>query len=403
MKETTTKEPMSIVKKITLIAISVLLGIYILFNAGKLAEDVEAGEIVVIQDPYDGELHVITTPGFAAQNFGRATHYKKSFQYWFDGKEGHFAPISTKFYDGGHAAIPGSIRVDMPLDIESILKIHTKFGSQEAIENSLIGPTLTKAISMCGPLMTSKESYAEKKNDLLYYIEDQASFGVYKTTQKDVKVKDELTGQEKTVTAVKIITDTTKNLPIRQERSLITENNIRLNNLSLGDFIYDDVVKNQIAMQQDQIMKVQTGIANAKRAEQDAITTEQQGRADAAKAKWTQEVIKAKFVTEAQQDSAVQALKAHTAKLYKSEQILIGEGNAERKKLEFQANGALEQKLAAYQNVQKYWADAFSKYTGAIVPQIQSGSNGSYNGATNFMELMGAKAAKDLALDLKSK
>lgn len=57
--------------------------------------------------------------------------------------------------------------------------------------------------------------------------------------------------------------------------------------------------------------------------------------------------------------------------------------------------------LTAYVETQKLWADAFSKYTGNIVPQIQSssGSNGS-NGATQFMEMMGAKAAKDLSLDL---
>ena len=68
-----------------------------------------------------------------------------------------------------------------------------------------------------------------------------------------------------------------------------------------------------------------------------------------------------------------------------------------------QANGALDQKLEAYKTVQKYWADAFSKYPGAIVPMIQTGGNSSGNGALNFAELMSMKAAKDLALDLKNK
>jgi hypothetical protein len=66
------------------------------------------------------------------------------------------------------------------------------------------------------------------------------------------------------------------------------------------------------------------------------------------------------------------------------------------------ADGALAQKLKAWLEAQQYWADAFSKYQGSIVPQIQSGgaTSGSGNGATNFMEIMGMKAARDLGLDM---
>ena len=53
--------------------------------------------------------------------------------------------------------------------------------------------------------------------------------------------------------------------------------------------------------------------------------------------------------------------------------------------------------------VQKAWADGFSKYQGNIVPTIQSGTTSGANGATSFMEIMGAKAARDLALDLNTK
>lgn len=390
------------IKKYAGIGVVLVIGIWLLTSIGKLGEDVKATEICVIQDWWDGELHVYTTPGMKNQMFGTVTKYKKSFSYWFDGKEGNSPMIPVKFYDGGHASIPGSIRVDMPLDEASIIKNHIKFGSQEAIEVQLIGQVLNKSVSMSGPLMSSKESYAEKKNNLVYYIEDQASQGIYKTTQKEVKIVDPLTGQEKIVTAVEIILGP-KGLPLRQEESLIQESNIRLNNLSLGDFIYDDVVKKQIATQQDAIMQVQTGMANAKRAEQDAITAEQQGKAKAAKAKWDQEVIKAQVVTEAQQKLEVQTLDAKTAAQFKLEQTLLGEGEGARKRASMVANGALEEKLAVYERVQAKWADAFSKYGGSIVPQIQSGGSGSNNGATSFMELMGMKAAKDLALDMKIK
>jgi hypothetical protein len=65
------------------------------------------------------------------------------------------------------------------------------------------------------------------------------------------------------------------------------------------------------------------------------------------------------------------------------------------------ADGALEKKLNAQIEIQKVWADAFSKYQGAIVPQFQTGGSSGGNAALNFMDIMTAKTAKDFALDLK--
>jgi hypothetical protein len=68
-----------------------------------------------------------------------------------------------------------------------------------------------------------------------------------------------------------------------------------------------------------------------------------------------------------------------------------------------EADGALEMKLNAQIEVQKAWADAFSKYGGAIVPQFQTGGGANGNGALNFMEIITAKTARDFALELKNK
>lgn len=144
---------------------------------------------------------------------------------------------------------------------------------------------------------------------------------------------------------------------------------------------------------------VQTAIANAKRAEQDAITTEKQGQADAAQAKWKQEVIKSKLVTQAEAERAVAELAVQTASLNKQKDILEGEGIAAKKRLVMQADGALTQKLATYEKVQKFWADAFSNYQGSLVPTYVSGGSGAGNAGFNFMELIGVKAARDLALE----
>lgn len=390
-------------KKLMLLGIGVLVLIFA-FTAGKIVENVDNGEIVVIQS-VGGTVNIYDTPGPVGQWFGNATHYKKSNQFWFskDNTEGNDVDqsIKVRFNDGGHANISGSVRWNMPVDHTAILKLHTDFASQQAIEQQLIKQTLTKAVYMTGPVMSSQESYAAKRNDLISYIEDQAAEGVYKTWSHEVKTKDDLSGVEKTVTVVTVVEKDGK--VVRQEVSPLKKYAVAINGLAINSIDYDKTVEAQIAAQQQATMQVQTAMANSKKAEQDAITTELQGKAAAAKAKWEQEVIKAKNVTLAESNLAVQDLATKQAVLYKQQQILEGEGDAAKQRLIMQANGALDQKLEAYKYSQKVWADAFGKYQGSIVPQISTGGSNSGNGALNFAELMSMKAAKDLSLDLKNK
>ena len=305
-------------KKITILSLSVIALIVLIGYSGQMAEEVNAGEICVIQHPISGQLDVYTSPGTYAQYLGKATHYKRRTQIWFSKMKNQGdtadASIKIRFNDGGHAQLSGSVSMELPLDIKSIIELHKSFGSQEAIEHDLVTTVIQKAVYMSGPLMSSKESYAEKRNDLIGYIEDQASHGVYKTNQKEKEAVDVMTSDKKIITVVDIVKDTKGDFT-RVEKSPIQRYGILLSNLSINSVDYDKSVEAQIKSQQALTMQVQTSIANAKKAEQDAITTEQQGKADAAKAKWAQEVLKAKAVTEAQQMKEVSALNAQTALL----------------------------------------------------------------------------------------
>lgn len=303
-------------KKVLLIGVGVLVVIFFIFS-GKMVENVDNSEIVIIQSAFTGKISVYTNPGPVTQGFGIATHYKKSNQFSFSKKneegKSEDQSIKIRFNDGGHGQISGSVRWYMPADEKAILKLHTDFGSQLAIEQQLIRQVVTKAVYMTGPLMSSKESSAEKRNDLLSYIEDQSINGVYRTKQEDIKVHDDLMNTDKTITVVRIVEK--NNLPMRQEISAVKTYNVSLQGLALNAIDYDEEVEKQIKVQQQAYMQVQTAIANSKKAEQDAITTELQGKAAAAKAKWEQEVIKAQAITQAEQEKEVAALAAQTALL----------------------------------------------------------------------------------------
>jgi hypothetical protein len=69
-----------------------------------------------------------------------------------------------------------------------------------------------------------------------------------------------------------------------------------------------------------------------------------------------------------------------------------------------QADGALQQKLDAYVDVNRYYADAIKGYQGNWVSTVNMGGSkdgGSMNGAQALIEMFAAKTAKELALDME--
>lgn len=386
------------------------IGLFAAILAPKLVEEVDAGEIVVIQHPVSGDISVYKEAGWVPQWFGKATHYRKENQFWFlsatDKKRANIDSevdnsVPAIWNDGGKSNVSGSVRWAMPLDDKSIIDLHANFGSEQNIESQLVKTNVEKSVFLSGPMMSSKESYAEKRSDLIYLIEDQANKGVYRTRTVEREIKDELTGEVKKERGVEIVQ--TNGVSQRQEQSTISKYNLKLYNVAINSIEYDKTVEAQIKTQQEAIMAVQTAISNSRKAEQDAITAAKQGEAEATKAKWEIEVTKARQVTEAEARTAVAHEAVKAAELNKQAMILEGQGEAEKKRLIMTADGALDKKLEAYIRTQNRWAEAFENYGGALVPTTVMGSGYSGNAATTFMDILGAKAAKDLSLDLKTK
>lgn len=398
--------PPQIKKYVKIGAIAIVSLILLVTFTSNTFMTVHADEIVVKQNAIDGNLQVWTQSGLQNKMFGKVTHYKKSEQYSFSSHpeqgKNKDESIKARFNDGGHGNISGTLRWEMPLDPEKLRSLHTKFGSQEAVEQGLIRPVVERAVYMTGPLMSSKESAAERRSDLIQAIEDQVVNGVYKTETEDIKIKDPLSGAERTVTRVKLIKDPKQPGGFaRQEGSPLADFGIKTYSFNINSIRYDDQVEKQIQQQQDLVMQVQTAIASAKKAEQDAITAQKQGEAAAAKAKWEQEVKKAQQVTEAQQKVEVAQLAVREAELYKRQQILVGEGEAGRRAAALQADGALETKLAVYKEIMIAYANAVGhqKWVPDVVFGGSSGNGGQQ--AVQLLEVLGAKAAKDLAVDLR--
>lgn len=435
---------------------------------------VSADEIVVHQD-IDGDLTVWTEPGWKYKGLGKTTTYKRSAQLDFslavDEKKAkskdakahaaHDNSIDVRFNDNGEAKISGSLSYDLPLDHPTMLKLHKFAGSMDALEDRLVKQTVTRAVYFSGPLMSSRESAGLRRGELIHFIIDQATRGVYKTEQELIEVDDLLAPPIETVEMVSVpdtdeagkpkldendkplmkkearkVTKPAKKKvsvvsPIRgkdgkievQEQSALAQFGVKMYNLTVNLIVYSPEVKKQIDMQRNAQMDIQTKIAEGKAAEQRRVTVEKEGQANASAAKWKQEVVKAKAITLAQQAKEVAMTKAsmrkgvaledaernrlvavkdlEAAKLQKQAKVERAKGDARAKKLILEADGALKQKLEAWTEVQKAWAAALSKQR--LVPEIQMGGSAGEPGSAqmSMMQILGLKAARDLQLDMK--
>lgn len=382
-------------------AVKVIAGVILLFvvlwMGGNVFENLDAHDLMVVQAPTSGELTWHTEPGIKWQGFGRVTLYPRRTS--LDFKQ----PI--RFSDSGHATVVGSIQMEMPTDNTHLTMIHKAYGNPEALKTQLVQTVVAKCIYLTGPLMSSKESAAEKRNDLIRYIEDQIEKGVYRMLQKDVQVPDPLNDKQmKTVTVVEILKDG-KGLELRQEKSALTEFGVRTFNFAIKDLPYDEAVERQIKDQQALTMQVQTSIAQAKQAEQRVITVAKEGEAEAAKAKWEQEVLKARAVTEAEQKREVAKLDRDAAEFTKQKLILEGQGEAEKRRAIMSADGALDKKLDAWVKSNANYAAAIMQSKHPLTPSVVMGGTGANGGnvGLSLADMLMVKTAKELGLDYQAR
>lgn len=405
-------------RKILVVGVMILLLVIVGSMSFQMFEHLDAEDLMVIQSPFSGTLTWYISPGVKGQWFGKVTKYRKRDQFWFSAKadQGKRADesLQVRFNDGAHATISGSIAWEMPRDDKTLTDLHMRYGSHDAIQQQLVRTVIEKAVYMTGPLMSSKESYAEKRNELLRLMEDQIQHGVYRTETVQERQPDPMTGQSRVVNVVKLVMDKEGNV-LRQETSPLQDFSLKTYNLSINEIKYDPEIEKQIQLQQQAVMQVQLAVAKAKEAEQETITVAKKGEADAARAKWEQEVVKAKQVTEAQQklevarlgaqqQLEVAQLDAKSAEQFKLAETLRGEGEAARRRLVMEADGALEKKLQAYIEVSKVYAGAIQGYKGNWVPSVVMGNgHGTQtagSGAQELVDLLTVKTARELGLQM---
>lgn len=379
--------------------------------SGWLVEDADKSKNYVCQMPVTGEYVVWTDGGLQWQGLGNVHSYAKTSQIEFSDlqkNEGGYIATGTNpaagttFNDRGKGYIIGSFRVVLPNDAQNMMAIQRDFGSEQALINNLVRPTLYKVVTACGPLMSSLESVSETRTDLTAYITDMLNNGVYKTKTSKVEVINEITGEKEIRTQAELIPDA--NAPggyVRQEKSPFSQYGITAGIVSIIDIKYDKATQSQIDAQKQANLAVITAKTQAAKAIQDAITIEEQGKAAAAEAKWAQEREKAIAVTKAEQEREVARLAAERAKFEKEKIVAQGQAEAEANRLKVQAGLTPQERAEWDYKTAVGIAEALANSKVSWVPSVMMA--GDSKGGNSAMDAVGLNMMLDVVKKMNNK
>jgi len=313
--------------------------------------------------------------------------------------------IQVMFNDGTTADVKGIAQFVLPSDAKDMILIHNTHRTPQSLVTKRLATFTKECLQSSAQSMSSDKHYGGGRAQMSQDFIDQLRNGVYISFTEEKVVYDSVAKENKRlyITSVRKGED---GQPTRKT-SAIKEYQISVADASIVDTDYADVVDQKLKQVIDAATKSAVSRQNLMTAQQEALTAKAQGEKDLVEIEYQQKQEQTKQVVEAetkvkvaQQDLEQQKIQFTAATFEAKKKVTLADASAYEKKTTIQADGALELKLNALVNIQKSWADAFSKYQGNIVPMYQTGNGGTGNGAVSFMELMTAKTAKDLALDL---
>ena len=404
-----------------LVYLLAILGAAILLS-GALVSTVKKGTYQIRQMIITGTMRAKLDPGMWPRLLSDIVTWPKAQTFFFtkdvEGGDKADNSIEVRFNDGSLCDVSGTMRIILPSSERQAIELTTVYGytDEKDLEQKLVLPVVRNALRLTANLMSARESYSEQRADFVFWAWDQVQNGLYETAEETRKVVDPVSGQEVTKTFKIIKKDDQGNYVY--QRNPLQGLGINLANFEVKLFDYTEKVRAQISTQQTAMMAVATARAKAQQAEQEALMAEAKGKAMVATEKYKEEQKKVRAVVQAQQRlevaeldrtrAVVQAkqrldvakLDRAAARETKQQEILIGQGEAERKRLILRADGALKQKLDAYVKAQELWANA---YANRRVPNLVMGGNGAGGtdkATTEFSQMMQLLVAGQMGLDL---
>ncbi len=376
----------------------------------------DAGERTVVERT-NGEQIVQFQPGiFYAGFFAKEKAWPNQISVTYQEEAANFeledngvevGTIQIRFSDATTADVKGITQYVLPSDEKEMILIHNTHRTPQSLVQKRLAPYTKECLQSSAQLMTSEKHYGGGRAQMAQDFLDQLKEGVFLLKTEDVIEYDSLEKENKRVYRTEVQIEAKTQTPKRKISS-VKEYGITVADAAITDVDYEQKVDDKLVKIIDAVTKSSISKQELMTAQQQTLTAKAKGEQALVEIEYEQKQEQTKQVVAAQtkvevakQDKIQQQIAYEAAIIEAKKRTELANVAAYEKRTTIQANGALEQKLAAYVETQKAWAEAFSKYTGNVVPQVQTGGTPNGNGAVNFMELMGIKAAKDLSVDMK--
>ena len=320
---------------------------------------------------------------------------------------GKYIPI--RFNDATKADAQTVVRFRLPDVEKDMILLHSEYINKEYLAIKGLQPYTIECLKNSAQLMDSEQHYSGGRAQLSQFFQDQLEVGLFILDTKETFTRDSISGETKRIYESKIRMDE-NGKRVRKESDLNIFG-ISIASATIEQVDYEAQVDAKLTKKIEASTRESVSKQNLVTAQQEAMTAEAEGRRRLVEIEYeekqnqTQAVVKAETELKlALKDKEKQEIALLAARLEAQKIKALAEAEAYSKQKVMQADGALEKKLETYKNVQQMWAEAFMHYKGDLVPQFVTGGGGhTGNGGLEFMEIMSAKAAKDLSLDLRTK
>jgi len=388
-----------------------------------------------------GTESVATDIGYHWKGFGRATAWKQAQTIQFvagnkiegDDISGAVQDYRIVFLGNVDGVVEASTRFRLPQG-DQFLKIAQEYRTPENFQATALTPAIKETLQATASLMSADDYFAGARSEFGNEFENQLRQGIYVTKRKEVERKvvrsrnegsSLLTGagEDEGSNRVEFVTEKVVDKdgkPVRKVQQFVT----------MGVDVVEARITNVDPNPQykQRMQKVQQALAELAIARQDRLKEEEQkllvtARGEKEVEQKRQETLRDQIeqTTKAQTDKKLAIISAERekesaeiarltsiellekAKIDAQATKTLADAEAYAKEAVIKADGALDKKLAAYVEVQKAFAEAFSKAPVPSVNMAGNGGTGRGSEAQDFLSLLTVKAAKDLQLDMSVK
>lgn len=315
--------------------------------------------------------------------------------------------IMIRFSDATTANVKGITQFILPSDEKEMILIHNTHRSPQSLVLKRLAPYTKECLQSSAQLMSSEKHYGGGRAQMAQDFIEQLKDGVFLLKTEENVVYDSLASEKKRIYQTEVQIDPKTSQP-KRKLSSIKEYGITVADAAITDVDYEEQVDKKLTKIIDAVTKSSISKQELMTAQQQTLTAKAKGEQALVEIEYqqkqeqTRQVVEAETKVKVAEQDKLQQKIAYEGSILEAKKIKeLADAQAYARARIMKADGALEMKLKAQVEVQKVWAEAFSKYTGAIVPQFQTGGTAS-NGALNFMDIMTAKTAKDFALDMKN-